>query len=473
MRTTTRTTTYEEDDENEASLVGMVRERSIALADVLVVAGDSRRAASFMREVAGRLAPCAWSIGQAAEEMLAELAAAQVRTGDIEGARTTAAFAATVARGMMGAFRLPEPFGSSMDDWTGTVAAVVDAMTALMREAEIGPTDFAGAGQRAIDYAHHPWQARARVLAALAPACADPAERARLAALLSKEQERIWRLATATFVRSATIDPDDAAQALAVLGTAQAATGELGGARRAIARARELAADIQDKTERARALAEVVRGLSAIGDHTAAVSVARRIGHPAYEGQAMATAITAAAREGVGADPADGMDLVGEARAVEDKGWQAVALAAVAVTRTGPLDLDEVNRLIGEVAHGDPRTRVWQEIIGRCVAAGRYDLAVDLAADITADAGAYLAVIAAGLGVTVAEDSAGANAATAGDREAARAALLRLLPRCARYPVAAYAACTALAMAFPAEAVVIARVIAQHAAVITAVTGGP
>ena len=170
------------------------------------------------------------------------------------------------------------------------------------------------------------------------------------------------------------------------------------------------------------------------------------------------------------------MDLVGEARAIEDKGWQAVALAAVAVTRTGPLDLDEVNSLIGEVAHGDPRIRVWREVIGRCVAAGRYDQlarAVDLRRRYHRRRRRYLVVIAAKLGVSAAEDSSGANAATVGDREAARAALLRLLPRCARYPAAAYAACTALAMAFPAEAAVIARVIAQHAAVITAVTGEP
>ena len=261
----------EDEDEDEASLVEMAKERGIALADILVAAGDSRHAATFMREVARRLGPCVWGLGPSASDMLAELAAAQVRTGDIEGARATAAFAATVAQGMMGAFTLPEPFGSPMDDWTGTVAAVVDAMTALMREAEIGQADFAGTGQRAIDYAHHPWQARARTLAALAPARADPAERARLAALLSKEQEQIWRLATATFVRGATIDPDDAAQALAVLATAQAAIGELADARRAIARAREMLPISGTRQSEHGRSPRSVRGLSAIGDHTAAV----------------------------------------------------------------------------------------------------------------------------------------------------------------------------------------------------------
>ena len=89
----------------------MAQERGIALADALVAAGESAHAATFMREVAGRLAPCAWGLGPGAADMLAELAAAQVRTGDIEGARTTAAFAETVASAMNSAFRLPEPLG--------------------------------------------------------------------------------------------------------------------------------------------------------------------------------------------------------------------------------------------------------------------------------------------------------------------------------------------------------------------------
>jgi hypothetical protein len=458
----------EDDEDDEASLVEMAKERGIALADALVVVGDSGRAASFMREVAGRLAPCAWGLGRGAVDMLAELAAAQVRTGDIEGARATAAFAATVAQGMTDGFRLPAPFGSPMEDWTGTVAAVVDAMTALIREAEVGPTDFAGAGQRAINYAYRPWQARARTIAARAGTRDDPAERAELAALLTLERERIWRLATATFVRGATIDLDDAARALAVLAAAQAAIGELADARQTIAHARELAADIEDRVEQARTLGEVVQGLSAIGDHAAAVSVAREIGHPAYEGEAMAAAIAAAVRAGADADPAVGLDLGGEARAIKDTGWQAVALAAIAVMSTGPLDLNEVNDLISKVPHGDPRTRVWREVIGLCVAAGRYDLAAHLAAGVTTDADMNLAVIAAELGVSAAEDSARTDAAAAGDQEPARAALLRLLPRCARYPRAAYAACTALAMAFPGDSAMIARTIARHGAVISA-----
>jgi hypothetical protein len=202
------------------------------------------------------------------------------------------------------------------------------------------------------------------------------------------------------------------------------------------------------------------------------VTVARGIGHPAYEGQAMAAAITAAANAGVAATT---MDLIGEARAVKDEGWRAITLVAVAVAGAAPLDFAEPHALIGRVAHGDPRAQVWREVIGRCVAAGRYDLAVGLADEITDDARRYLALIAAALALHAADDGQPPGEAFPRQRAAVGAAagdaLLRLLPRCARYPEAAYAACTALAMAFPADAAVIARAVAQHAATVTAATG--
>ena len=469
------TPTWNEDDADgagdEIGLIAVARERSTALADALVAAGESEHAANFMREVAGRLGPCAWRLGPGAADMLAELAAAQVRAGDSEGARTTAAFAATVASAMNATFRLPEPFALPMADETDTVTAVVDAMNALIREAEIGPADFAGAGQDAVDYARRPWQARARTLAACARISASPAQQARLAALLAGEQEQIWQLVTVTFVRGATLDPGDAVGALAVLAEAQVAIGELEGARRAVARARELAADIQDQGERAQALAEVVRGLSAVGDHAAAVTVARGIDHPAYEGQAMAAAITAAANAGVAADT---MDLTGEARAINDEGWSAIALIAVAVAGATPLDFTEARELIARVAHGGPRAQLWREVIGRCVAAGRYDLAVGLTDEVTDDAGLYLAVIAGTLGFHAADGDQAAGEASpqqpAALRRAAGDALLHLLPRCARHPEAAYAACLALALAFPADAAVVAGAVAQHAAALTACT---
>ena len=419
----------EDEEDDEISPVGVPQERSITLeelvreraimaadaaqeptivlADKLVASGESERAATFMREVVGRL-PRAWSLRPGATRLLAELAASQVRTGDIEGAQATATFAETVANQMTS--RLPEPLRSPEDDETGTVTAVVDAMTALMREAGIEPADFAGAGIPASDYARRPWQARARTLGALARARTDEADLTRLAAVLAEEQERIWRLVTATFVRDVTADYSDAAAALAMIGEARAAAGrtmgllgeagpaadELAGARRALAHARDLAVDIEVPAERARALVEVARGLSAVGDHTAAISVARRIDHPAYQGQPMAAAIMAAAEAGAGTGQ---MDLLAEARAITDKGWQAVALTALAVTGAGPLLFAEVKNLAGQVPLGAPRTQVWREVINRCVAAGWYDQVAGIADDVTDNAEGNLASIAIALGL--------------------------------------------------------------------------
>jgi hypothetical protein len=187
----------------------------------------------------------------------------------------------------------------------------------------------------------------------------------------------------------------------------------------------------------------------------------------------MAAAITAAANAGV---TADRVDLIGEARAIKEKGWSAIALVAVAVAGAAPLDFGEARTLIGQVAYGEPRAQVWQELIVRCVAAGRYDLAVGLTDEITDDAGSYLAVVAGALGLHAADGGQPSGRALprqhAGGPEAAGDALLCLLPRCARHPEAAYAACAALAMAFPADAAVIAGAVAQHAAAVTAATEG-
>lgn len=463
-----------DETEDEIRLITVALERSTALADALVAAGEAEHAARFMREVADRLCPYAWRLGAGdrAADMLAGIAAAQVRAGDSDGARTTAAFAAAVASATNAAFRPPEPLGLPMADQAGTVAAVVDAMTALVRDAGVGPADFARAGQSAVDYARRPWQARAHILTTLARTRADPAERARIAALLAGEQEQIWQLATVTFVRGATLDPDDAARALAALAAAEAGIGELADARRAIARAREMAADIEHPAERARSLAEVALSLSAIGDHAAAISTAREIDQPAYQGQAIAAAITAAANAG---GAVGGVDLTGEARTIKDEGWRAIALAGVALAGASPLDFAEAHELIGQVAHGSPRSQVWHEVIGLCVAAGRYGLAVDLTDKITDDVGGHLAVIAATLGLHAAEAGqppGGASAPqNAAAQQAAGDAMLRLLPRCARYPEAAYAACAALAVAFPADAGMIAGAVAQHAAAPTTAAG--
>ncbi|MGH3222061.1 MAG: hypothetical protein ACRDPY_25740 [Streptosporangiaceae bacterium] len=120
-----------------------------------------------------------------------------------------------------------------------------------------------------------------------------------------------------------------------------------------------------------------------------------------------------------------------------------------------PLDLSAVRRFIDEVPEGDPRARARMVVIDRLVAANRYATAAGLAEEVSAGAGVQLARLAAALGTA----SQHADAAAAG----AGATLLSLLPRCARYPEAAHAACAALARAFPAHAAAIARAVARNA----------
>ena len=127
-----------------------------------------------------------------------------------------------------------------------------------------------------------------------------------------------------------------------------------------------------------------------------------------------------------------------------------------------PLNLSAVRRFIDEVPEGDPRTRARMMVIDGLVAAGRYATAASLATEVSADAGVQLARVAATLGA--ASQDAGPAATVAGT------ALLSLLPRCARYPEAAHAACAALARAFPAHAAAIARTVARNAAVTTPAT---
>ena len=135
------------------------------------------------------------------------------------------------------------------------------------------------------------------------------------------------------------------------------------------------------------------------------------------------------------------------------------ALSAAGHGGEATLDLSAVRRFIDEVPEGAPRTQARMLVIDGLVAAGRPATAVSFAAEVTADPGVQLARVASTLGA--ASQDAGPAAAVAGT------ALLSLLPRCARYPGAAHAACAALARAFPAHAAAIARTVARNAAAAT------
>jgi hypothetical protein len=90
---------------------------------------------------------------------------------------------------------------------------------------------------------------------------------------------------------------------------------------------------------------------------------------------------------------------------------------------------------------------VWQQVIELFVEHGRYTLAADLTESISADPGSQLARIAGTLAA-----------------EGARDALAHMLPRCARYPESAHAACMALARTHPDHALDIAAIVAYSSA---------
>lgn len=109
-------------------------------------------------------------------------------------------------------------------------------------------------------------------------------------------------------------------------------------------------------------------------------------------------------------------------------------------------DLTEVEALINRVAEGSPRTRLLQQLIELFIEHRYYAVAADLTERMSASPGNQLIAI-----VTALAD------------EGARDAVARILPRCARYPESAYAACLALARSYPECAVDIAAVVARSA----------
>jgi hypothetical protein len=141
--------------------------------------------------------------------------------------------------------------------------------------------------------------------------------------------------------------------------------------------------------------------------------------------------------------------------------------SAAGYSAARPLDFEAALLLINAVAEGAPRTRVQLEVIDRLVTAGQYAVAARLAESLSADVGAHLARIILTLGAE-ATDSADAGSPAARSAEAARAAVLSMLPRCSRYPRSAHATCVALAMAFPSASVAIADAVQRNAAAVAA-----
>jgi hypothetical protein len=400
-------------DDGTAGILAAVQ-ADVAVARELVKAGQRGSAARLLREV-GQVAVRRLDEHLAFRDVIEGLAMAQADAGALDDALATAAL-----------------------DWTPTARSAALAVFAR-RQAKDG--DLAGAADTARTIVLPNW--RARALADIArDVTGDPG--------VATVAEMLAEAASAAMRADSGIDPCDLVHALADIAEAQAAIGQLSTARNSLARAGELAARIPPGDDHARELAGIVRVWSALGDHGQALRLAGRIANPWYGGDAMVAAIAAAA-----AHAGSREDAREAANLIDEPGWRALALTSVVLAShpSGPSgdeegmpDLTEVEALINRVAEGSPRTRLLQQLIELFIEHRYYAVAADLTERMSASPGNQLIAI-----VTALAD------------EGARDAVARILPRCARYPESAYAACLALARSYPECAVDIAAVVARSA----------
>lgn len=399
----------DEDDDDDGSRIPTAVQAGTAVARELIAAGSRDRAARLLRNLA-RVTARQLEYEPALRDLIAELASAQAESGAEQDALETLAL-----------------------DWTPAASATALGVRGLW-QARAGEVAHAVDTVRAI--VPLPW--RIQALAGLAREVAGEAGMEVVAAALADAASEASRTDPGA-------DPADLAGTLAVAAEAQAAIGHQDAARHSLAQAADLAARIPSRDGQARELAGIVRSWITIGDHDQALRVARGIAHPWYAGEAMAAAVAATTRAGRMTEAREAAGLI------DEPGWHAVALVTVALHSPAdgdtPLDLAEVQGLVDRVPEGSPRTRVWQQIIELFVEHGRYALAADLTESISADPGSQLARIAGTLAA-----------------EGARDALAHMLPRCARYPESAHAACMALARTHPDHALDIAAIVARSSA---------
>jgi hypothetical protein len=403
-------------DDGSSRILAAVQ-AGVAVARELVKAGQRDSAAGLLREV-GQVAVRRLDEHLAFRDVIEGLAMAQADAGALDDALTTAAL-----------------------DWTPMAKSAALAVFAR-RQAKDG--DLAGAAGSARTIVRPSW--RAWALADIARDVTGDSGMAAVAEMLAEAASEVVRA-------EADVDPCDLVHALADIAETQAAIGQPAAARNSLARAGELAARIPPGDDHARELAGIVRAWSALGDHGQALRLAERIASPGYRGDALVAAIAAAAvPAGSRADARAAADLV------DEPGYRALALASVILAshpsgpsgppddEVGTPDLTEVEGLINRVAEGSPRTRLLQQLIELFIEHRYYATAADLTERMSASPGDQLIAI-----VTALAD------------EGARDAVARILPRCARYPESAYAACLALARSYPECALDIAAAVARGA----------
>jgi len=198
------------------------------------------------------------------------------------------------------------------------------------------------------------------------------------------------------------------------------------------------AADVDRADDKDQALNQVAQAWARHGDLERALEVAADIGNEDRAGEAMFAAALALTGRGWPA----ALTVI---NAVTSPIWRAAGLAVAGAAKADAEEyFAEVNRLLSQVPEGEPRTRAQRGIIEIALESGDHDIALRVARVVTV----RRAELVAGL----AHDLAARGAADA---------VTSLLPDCAQQEDSAYAACIALASAFPDHAPEIASAVAD------------
>ncbi|MGY1631886.1 hypothetical protein ACI784_09305 [Geodermatophilus sp. SYSU D01186] len=192
---------------------------------------------------------------------------------------------------------------------------------------------------------------------------------------------------------------------------------------------------------RDQALSAVVQAQAAFGDVDGALRTVSNIRNLWFVGEAQCMAALAA-----GTRSRDPSAAAAIAEQIESPWWRAVGQAAVFAVKEKRNDPDaweywtKAQQAMNEVPEGNARSRLQEAVVGITLETGNMALALRLARDYTTDRELRLTRLVRELGQRGAVES-----------------VRNLLPECAKYPAAAYAACQALAEVVPAHADAIAE----------------
>jgi hypothetical protein len=205
--------------------------------------------------------------------------------------------------------------------------------------------------------------------------------------------------------------------------------------------ARAAAARVARDSDRDQALNQSAQAWARHGDPPRALETAAEIGGADQAGEAMLAAALAIVRGDAAGWPA-ALTII---NAMTSPIWRAAGLAVAGAAKADAREyFAEVDRLLGQVPEGDPRSRAQRGIIEIALESGDYDVALRAARAVTVRRAEVVGMLAHDLAARGAVD-----------------AMKSLLQDCARQEDSAHAACIALAHAIPAQAAAIAAAVAN------------